>query len=130
MALYISNTVSNQTMSYQLKISRVCGQSNTVHLNPCGNGPTKQEFYFGKNPFGVDDVLPLNGQPWVTNGQPRKIAVDILPRLLEAIRSAPASMDHDLSHWFVNSIYIGQHIWGDIDLTTEWQDFRLVAVTH
>jgi hypothetical protein len=36
-------------------------------------------------------------------------------------------MDHEPSHWYVHSYYNGQHIWGDVTMTSRWEDVGLFA---
>ena len=130
MAMYLSNHTSHQTMSYQLKLSRICGKNERVKLNGCDDGTHREQSYYSKNnPFGLDDYLPLLGQPWIRSGETRQIAVNLKPRLVKAITALP-SADTDMSHWVITGVYIGQHVWGDVALWSEWQNYRLVALTN
>ena len=129
MALYLSNPIAHQTLCYQLKTTKVCGHNSTVTLKPCNDpGQDKQGYFSRKSPYGVDDFLPLiTGLAWQKNNETRHIRIDIKPRIDEALRNAPGA-DNDLSHWKVTGVYIGQHIWGDVELWSEWSGYRLVAV--
>jgi hypothetical protein len=129
--IILSNTFRepSQTIFYQLKLSTVCGTNSAVKLHAC-EAPNGMHMFSPSNPFGTDDYLPLLGQPYIASGQTRFVRIDLLPRLMMVINKGPPEMDHDASHWIINSIYAGQHIWGDVRLQTTWTNFRLLAVTR
>lgn len=116
-----------QTMFYQLTLSHFCGGGPGERVKICNALATALAPYFTKNPFGTDDALPLTGQPYVKAGEVRKIEMDILPRLKRAIETGPGGIDRDPSHWVLGSVYLGQHIWGDVRGETSWSDFHLTA---
>ncbi len=123
-SVILNNLVSHQTLFYQLGLGSLCGPQPAARGVMCMNAQTHphSNFFFKTNPFGVDDALPLLGQPWLTNGETRTINADILPRLLLFVRNGPPGMDHDPAHWVLGSYYNGQHIWGDVSLTSTWQN--------
>lgn len=129
LALILSNAdaAPPQTWFYQLYIGRVCGTGDPARDEWCRAAPTSQTYFFTQNPFGVDDFLPLAGEPWLDRNDERALAVDVLPRLREALGSAPAGMERDPSRWRVTGFYAGQNIWGDIRLSTRWSGLRVVA---
>jgi len=128
--IVLSNFVARptQTMFYQLTLSRFCGGGPPERLRIC-NAPARAPWpYFLKNPFGTDDHLPLTGQGYLKPRETRKIDMDILPRLKLVIETGPGTIDRDPSHWVLGSVYLGQHIWGDVRGDSSWSDFHLVAV--
>ncbi len=118
-----------QTMFYQLVLSRFCGGGPPERLKLCNASPEEPAPYFTKNPFGTDDQLPLAGQSYIAPGETRKIEMDILPRLRLVIATGPGDIDREPSHWVLGGVYLGQHIWGDVRGETSWSDFHLVATT-
>jgi hypothetical protein len=131
LALILSNAEASppQTLFYQLYLGRVCGTGDPAHDASCRERPKGQFYFFAQNPFGVDDYLPLVGEPWLDRDEERAIRTDVLPRLLTALAAAPAGMDKDPSRWRVTGFYAGQNIWGDIRLSTRWSGLRVVADT-
>ena len=118
-----------QVFFCQLFLSRLCGADPSLKLRSCAQ-PKSMFQYFVKNPFGTDDDLPLAGQPWLLQGQPTRVQLDLLPRLIGAIRSGRGGMDQNLSDWTVGSVYLGQIMYGDVTLQSTWRDVRLVAWTR
>jgi hypothetical protein len=116
-----------QTMFYQLTLSHFCGDGPPERLKICNTPVTALAPYFTKDPFGIDDAMPLTGQSYVKAGEIRNIEMDILPRLKRVIETGPGSLDRDPSHWVLGSVYLGQHIWGDVRGETSWSDFHLTA---
>ncbi|TWB21664.1 hypothetical protein [Nitrospirillum bahiense] len=128
-SVVLNNPTSHQTLFYQLALSMVCGPQPEDRQRFCNDMLTKPRtnYFFTKDPFGVDDSLPLLGQPFLKSGERRDVRVDILPRLLKLIAEAPAGMDKRPENWRVGGYYNGQHIWGDITLESEWTSARLIA---
>lgn len=127
-ALILSNPVVHpgQTLFYQLSLGGVCRQD--VPRGIC-NPPAKGlVFYSNKNPFGVNDTLALVSGSSIVDGQNRKFDIDLLPRLRQAIASAPAGMDRELSHWYVKGAYAGHIIWGDVVVQSTWKNYQIIAV--
>ncbi|MHB1305311.1 MAG: hypothetical protein ACYCZB_17915 [Acidiphilium sp.] len=118
-----------QTLFYQFSFSNLCGPGTPARVRFCKSPPKRPGWFFRKNPFGVDDALPLVGQRLLQSGEARTIRLDLLPRLKTIIEHAPPGMDRDLSHWTVTGSYIGQHIWGDVVLQSKWSGYRLIAGT-
>jgi hypothetical protein len=119
----------SQVFFYQLFLSRFCGSDASVKLPAC-TPPKNMYQFFVKTPFGTDDYLPLAGKPWLLQRQSTEIQVDLLPRLISAIRTGRGGIDQNLSHWTVGSVYLGQIMYGDITLQSTWRDVSLVAQTH
>jgi hypothetical protein len=132
LALILHNTVAQpkQTLFYQLALNRFCGRASPERRRECDAPPRHFNFFSTRNPFGVDDMLPLVGEPFLAGGESRVLRIDLLPRLKDIIASAPAGMDPDVSHWVVDGAYAGQHIYGDVILETEWSENRLIAFTR
>lgn len=116
-----------QTLFYNVSVNPPCGPGPAARVRLCVGGTKAPIFYFKHNPFGVADQLPLLGQPYLKQGEFRTITLDLLPRLQQLIASSPEEMDHDPSHWVVDNIYAGQHIWGDFTLMSLWERFQVVA---
>lgn len=132
LALILSNPDASpsQTLFYQLFLSTVCGTGDPAHDASCRAPKTSQTYFFKQNPFGVDDALPLVGERWLERDEDRTLALDVLPRLKEALGSAPPGMERDPARWRVTGFYAGQNIWGDIRLSTRWTGLRVVADTN
>ncbi|MEA1673537.1 hypothetical protein [Nitrospirillum sp. BR 11163] len=128
-SVVLNNPTSHQTLFYQLALGMICGPQPEDRQRFCNDMVTKPrtDYFFIKDPFGVDDFLPLLGQPFLKSGERRDVRVDILPRLLKLIAEAPAGMDRRPENWRVGHYYNGQHIWGDITLESEWTTARLIA---
>jgi hypothetical protein len=117
-----------QTMFYQLHIDEICGIQPAARDRICHATHSQLQYFFRTNPFGADDFLPLNHQPYLHNGEDRALRLDLLPRLKLIIAQSPPAADHDLSHWYVGGIYVGQAIWGDVTLRSSWSHVHLVAI--
>ena len=128
-AIILNNLTSHppQTLFYKISLNAPCGPGPVARVRTCRAGTKAAGFYFKRNPFGVDDWLPLLGQPFLAAGERRGIALDLLPRLRQLIVSGPGDMDHDPTHWAVDNAYAGQHIWGDFRLASTWEGFQLLA---
>lgn len=128
-SVVLNNPTSHQTLFYQLALAMICGPQPEDRQRFCNDMATKPgtNYFFTKDPFGVDDSLPLLGQPFLKSGERRDVRVDILPRLLKLIAEAPAGMDKRPENWRIGHYYNGQHIWGDITLESEWTSARLIA---
>lgn len=127
----LSNFVAKpqQTMFYQMILSRFCGAGPPERLAICNAQVTAPAPYFTANPFGSNDQLPLTGQGYLKPGEIRDIDMDILPRLRLVIETGPGEIDRDPSHWVLAGVYLGQNIWGDVRGESSWSNFHLTAVT-
>ncbi len=119
-----------QTFFYQLALNRFCGRASVARTRECAGPPPSYNFFSNRSPFGADDFLPLVGAPFIRSGEQQSFRVDVLPRLKQIINAGPPNMDHDVSHWVVDGLYAGQHIYGDVVLSTEWRDFQITATTQ
>ncbi|MCB8877094.1 hypothetical protein [Acidisoma silvae] len=130
-AVILDNRTAHQTLFYQLALTTVCGPQPAPRLAFCAKMRSApwSNFFFTKNPFGVDDKLPLLGQRFLMPGETRTLHVDLLPRLIGFLRAGPFALDSDPGHWTIDSFYAGQHIWGGVKLTTHWSSIQLVADT-
>jgi hypothetical protein len=117
------STRPGQVFFYQLALNSYC-------KGKCSSIPKHFNFFANQNPFGVDDDLPLAGQLFLTDNDTRALEVQLLPRLKKVIAASPVPMDRDLNHWFIDGMYLGQHIYGDVAIASEWQDVQLIAVTE
>ena len=117
-----------QTFFYQIFLSKLCGAGGPVNLQSCARPPRMFQ-YFATNPFGTDDFLPLAGAPFIPDGQPLRVHVDLLPRLVAMIRTARGGVDQTLSRWTVGSVYLGQIMYGDVTMQSNWRNVSLVATS-
>lgn len=131
-SVVLSNPSRKQTLFYKVKLNNICGPQSIGRSRWCHkfNQRPVSRFYFSRNPFGVDDFLPLSGRAWVAEKQWHDIELDLLPRILTSVQAGPPELDRDLSHWMVSSFYVGQHIWGDVSLTSSWRNMMLTAVVR
>jgi len=130
-ALILSDTALHQTLFYQLSLGHVCGPQPASRTQLCEAVSTHPaiNFFYRKNPFGADDLLPLYGQPYFTNGETRSLRLNLLPHLIQIIKSGPPGMDREPAHWTVTGYYNGQIIFGGITMATTWRGVALDAVT-
>ncbi len=119
-----------QTLFYQLGFVQPCGPIPPARFRECVAGTKAPGFFFKKNPFGVDDRLPLVGQRFLSNGEHRTIRVELLPRLRELIAAGPGEMDRDPSHWVLGTIYAGQGIWGDYRMSSTWDALQVYSAAR
>jgi hypothetical protein len=131
-SVILNNTVSHQTLFYRVDLSSVCGPQPSARSEFCARtiSHPRSFYYFRTDPFGVQDPLPIFGQRWVGNNERRTVNIDLLPRLIEHVEHGPPGMDHDLGHWHVGRYYNGQHIWGDLTMTSQWEDIKLIATSR
>jgi hypothetical protein len=129
-ALILRDFVDRQTLFYQMELSQACGlqpgprEARCEHLTKT----PRPNFFARKTPFGIDDPLPLHGQPFLADGETRKLSIDLLPRVKIAIATGPQGMSRDPSHWTVTGYYNGQIIFGGLRLETTWANVSLIAV--
>lgn len=130
-AVIFDNRIRHQTLFYQLALTLICGPQPAPRQAFCRamQSIPRSNFFSTRNPFGIDDRLPLLGQPFLMPEETTTVHVDLLPRVLGFLRTAPWSMDPDPSHWSLGSIYAGQNIWGGVSLSTQWSALQLVADT-
>jgi len=128
-SVLLNNPMTRQTLFYKVVLINVCGPQPKARSMFCARSTQRPwpVYYFRTNPFGVADPLPLVGERWLANNERRTIRLDLLPRLIEHIRTGPNTMDHEPSHWNVTGYYNGQNIWGDVTLTSQWEDVDLLA---
>ena len=119
-----------QTMFYQLSFDRLCGIQPRGRDKLCHEMRRTPLFFSRKNPYGVADFLPLLGIPFMHGHDHLHLDFDVLPRLQEIIQTGPEGSDHNLSHWVVSGLYVGQAIWGGVTLGSSWQGIRLLASTQ
>lgn len=129
-SIVLSDTVAHppQTAFYKVSFIQPCGPNPALRV--CEPGHNAPGWYFRTNPFGVDDWLPLFGQPSLRSGETRTITLELLSRLRHLIATGPKELDHDPAHWSVNTAYAGQHIWGDFRLTSTWSAFQVIATSN
>lgn len=116
-----------QTMFYQLNFDQLCGIQPQARDKLCHAVHDKPLYFFRTNPFGVADFLPLLGMSFVHSQEQRQLDLDILPRLRIIVQNGPVGMDRDLSHWTVTGLYVGQAIWGDVTLASQWRNIHLLV---
>jgi hypothetical protein len=85
-----------------------------------GGGRTKR--------FGFRDGLSSFDQAAPSVGTPASYDFDLLPRLREIITKGEHGLDTDVDHWQLRSAYFGQHIWGDVSVSSTWDKIQMRAV--
>lgn len=113
-------------MFYKLIFDRLCGIQPKAREQSCRTALDSPQFYFRTNPYGVSDFLPLLGMPLMSGTESRVYDFDLLPRLKKVIQTAPPGSDHNLSHWVISNVYMGQAIWGRVRLSSNWRNVSLV----
>jgi hypothetical protein len=127
--LHNGHTQPAQTLFYQVILRPFCpGEPSYDH--PCSTQRRRLEPFAQTNPFGVNDYITRLGQEYLPLGITRHLRVDLLPALEQALASTSRSLDSDPSHWIVDDVYLGQIVFGDVVLQSDWQGFRLEAVTR
>lgn len=121
------DTKPSQTLFYQLDFAGVCGRGDPTWVHNCEQGGLrKSSYFFTKNPFGVQDRLPLVGEPFFTSGEERQVRVDLLARIESLIRSGPAGMDRNPDHWLLDGVFMGNGLWGKYRMSSTWHSFQLL----
>lgn len=118
------------TLFYQLSINAFCERDIRGYYVFCGNRLRPMSFFSAHNPYGVDDFLPWLGKAWMNDGDSETLSIDMLPRLQAVLSNLPLDIDRNPSHWRFHTLYIGQHIWGKITMTTSWRQVRLEATLN
>jgi hypothetical protein len=129
LAVVLRNPTAKQTFFYQLSLDLVCGPFQLEKRQAlCESRQRHPEagYFFTSNPFGADDWLPLITGSWIGPGT-NHLKVDILPRIRELIAKGPEAMDRNPAHWVIGSSFHGQHIWGDLRMSSNWSDVNLIA---
>ena len=131
MALVLNDQLRQQTIFYQLELTEICGPQPVQRQVFCQMMQSVPRAYFfaRSNPFGINDQLPLLGQPFLTPGETRAVHVDLSPRVMGILRDGPLSMDRDVGHWVLGGFYVGQNIWGGLRLSTRWSRVQLAVDT-
>jgi hypothetical protein len=78
--------------------------------------------------FGyADDFHSTYGQPFMVPGPEQSYAINIVPPVEDVIAKGPNGMDHDPAHWRLAGIYYGNHIWGNVGISSEWKNFNVTV---
>jgi hypothetical protein len=125
----LRNPSAKQTLFYDVVLASACGKQPAKRQAHCEQYLSKPwSLYFSKKtPFGVDDPAPLQGMPFLKNGESKDIRLNVLPGLLAAIAQGPDGMDHDPSHWRLQGFLNGQVIYGGMKITTTWSHLTVSA---
>jgi hypothetical protein len=126
--LHNTHTTPPQTLFYQLILRPFCADEPGIAPPNCVAQQHHLEPFARENPFGVNDYLTRLGQPYLELGVARHLRVNLLPALKQALTGVSAALDADPSHWVVDGVYLGQIIFGDVLLRSDWQAFRLEAI--
>ena len=118
----------HQVFFYQMSLSEYC--RTDILGSVCAMPASRPTNYTNHNPFGSNDRLALLGQPPIQDGETRSLDIDLLPRLIMAIEDGPPAMDRDPANWAVTGGYFGLISWGDVTVTSTWQNYRLIADTN
>ncbi|MGE4481624.1 hypothetical protein [Acidocella sp.] len=119
-----------QTLFYKIILDKLCRQHSIKGTNNCSATPTSQNYYARRNPYGVNDFLNLVDGTLMSGQEERHLNINLLPRLIVAIRNGPMDMDKNLLHWSVTGFYVGQAIWGNVTLKSTWSNLRLLACRY
>jgi hypothetical protein len=130
LGIVLSDFVANrpQTMFYQLAFDRLCGVQPAAREAMCLSVPSSPEVFSRVPPYGTSDFAPLLGIPLMHSGDSREVNVDILPRLKLVIETGPPGIDHNISHWVIGGLYVGQNIWGDVTMKSNWKNIHLLVL--
>lgn len=116
-----------QTLFYKVILDKLCGLQSPERAKTCAAAQAEQVYYARDNPYGVNDFLNLIGGSLMSGQSQRSLELNLLPRLIEAIKNGPKDMDRNPSHWSVTGFYVGQAIWGDVTLRSSWINLQLLA---
>lgn len=116
-----------QTLFYQIGLNNPCGLGSPARVHVCAAGTRAAYYFFKKNPFGVQDRLPLLGVPFIVSGSRRAIRLNLIDRLRQLIKAGPVGMDRDPAHWLLDGVYMGDGIWGNYRLTSDWYSINLLV---
>jgi hypothetical protein len=116
-AVVFTNTVNHTTLFYQIVIGRFRLRKSS-------------SFWWAKgvsNRFGYNESVLAFGQRALYVGHPAVLKLSILPRILQLIHSPDVKIDSAPSHWTIAGVYFGSSVWGDVSITTRWQEVKLVS---
>ncbi|MDE2238698.1 MAG: hypothetical protein KGJ73_02065 [Rhodospirillales bacterium] len=116
-----------ETLFYKIILDKLCGSQSAEREKICTAKPVSQTYYTKGNPYGVNDFLNLTDGTLMSGQSSRQLDVNLLPRLIIAIRNGPMGMDRNPNHWSVTGFYVGQAIWGRVTLKSTWSNLHLLA---
>jgi hypothetical protein len=113
-----------QVFFYQLSLFRLNAPTTPVGWwapgVARGGGLTKR--------FGFRDSLASFDKTPASVGADASYEIDLLPRLKQIIAKGEHGLDTDINHWQLRSAYFGQHIWGNVAMSSTWERIDLRAV--
>ena len=114
-ALVFTDVSQKSTLFFQI----ILGAFNTNPHNVWwARGTNNRRFGYNYVP---DRILSLG------SGGEKTLDRDVFPLLSLLIENNSVGMDNDLSHWRLSGAYFGNAIYGQVDIKTEWQGYRLVG---
>jgi hypothetical protein len=117
-----------QTIFYQIDL----GTSNSFRPNIswCPSYETSND-----GNFCLDDDIANVGGTYVTTGSTVMNSADLLPRILQILKTnhkksgAPSiSLNPNPQDWTITSIYVGSHVWGNAQITSNWYNVSLQTI--
>jgi hypothetical protein len=132
-ALTLKNTVNGQIIFYQLKLGGAGGKSGEMVM---ATDPTPRWFEQGVvhqsgtgAQFGYDDAINVYGTPLLRANISMNYSVNVLPSLLQLIKTGPpnpqVALDHNPAHWVIWEEYAGTAVWGHVASQTGWGSLSL-----
>lgn len=112
----VFNSITRQTLFDQISIAQV-----TVSFGP--------GFFSNRNPFGYREVLtnlgyPAKSIPWHSAST---LNLNMLSRLKTIISGARNGMDRNLAHWSTGGVYVGQFVYGGVNVSSDWSNVSLTG---
>jgi hypothetical protein len=131
-ASLILNSVTGQTLFYQLELGSECYPGTDAGAG-CYNGTRGEYFASGSNPYDIGDPITSYGHSLLNPGDSITMdGINIAPRLKALISggSPDGKMDTNPADWRLTDMYIGQSDWGEANLETTWSGEFLVKLTY
>jgi hypothetical protein len=89
LGLVLNDTTAQpaQTLFYQVQLDQLCGIQTAARSYLCHAVRADPLFFFGTNPYGAGDALPVFGPAFLRSGEVRPLHFDLLPRLRRVLAS-------------------------------------------
>jgi hypothetical protein len=132
MVSLILSSTGGQTLFYQLLLSQECYPGTDTGVG-CYGYPAIEYFFFGSNPYGIDDPITSYGHNLLNPGDSITMSnINIAPRLRDLIKggSPDGKMDTNPADWKITDMYFGQNAWGRANLKTKWSGEFLLDLTY
>jgi len=132
LASLILGSTTGQTLFYQLGLSSECYPGTDTGAG-CYTGYRGEYFFYGSNPYGIEDPITSYGHGLLNPGDSITMdGINIAPRLKALISggSPDGMMDTHPADWHITDMYFGQSAWGNANLETTWSGEFLVQLTY